>query len=169
MISEISISVFIIFFCYILGSFPTAYLLVKKLKGIDIRTVGSGNVGASNAARVLGKWGFIAVLAADALKGFIPVFVLRHFYGSHDLVLLGAVAVVIGHTFTIFLGFKRGKAVEIHAASGGEKPGSRFESCKIFNKIQPFLHQTVEGGFKAFCRCRRADYVPHDLRNGRVS
>ncbi|MGE4318075.1 MAG: glycerol-3-phosphate 1-O-acyltransferase PlsY [Deferribacterales bacterium] len=111
MIVDIMLAVGIIFFCYIIGSFPTAYILVKKLKGIDIRTVGSGNVGASNAARVLGKWGFITVLLADALKGFVPVIVLKTVYGYHDFVLLGAVAVIIGHSYTIFLGFKGGKGV----------------------------------------------------------
>lgn len=97
--------------CYLIGSIPTAYLLVKKMKGIDIRTVGSGNVGASNASRVLGKWGFITVLAADALKGLIPVLVVREIYGNSDYVLLAAVAVILGHTFTIFLNFKGGKGV----------------------------------------------------------
>jgi glycerol-3-phosphate acyltransferase PlsY len=101
----------IILICYLIGSLPTAYILVKKLKGVDIRTVGSGNVGASNASRVLGKWGFITVLLIDALKGLIPVLVLKIMYGESDLVLLGAISVVLGHTFTIFLGFKGGKGV----------------------------------------------------------
>jgi len=101
----------IILICYLIGSIPTAYILVKKLKGVDIRTVGSGNVGASNASRILGKWGFISVLTADALKGLIPVLVLKYMYGENDLVLLGTISVVLGHTFTIFLGFKGGKGV----------------------------------------------------------
>jgi len=101
----------IILICYFIGSLPTAYILVKKLKGVDIRTVGSGNVGASNASRVLGKWGFVTVLLIDALKGLIPVLVLKVMYGENDLVLLGAISVVLGHTFTIFLGFKGGKGV----------------------------------------------------------
>lgn len=101
----------IILLCYLIGSTPTAYILVKRLKGIDIRTVGSGNVGASNASRVLGKWGFISVLTADALKGMIPVLLVRSYYGNSDYVLLAAVAVVLGHTFTIFLNFKGGKGV----------------------------------------------------------
>lgn len=101
----------IIIVCYLIGSIPTAYLLVKKLKGIDIRTVGSGNVGASNASRVLGKWGFISVLTADALKGLIPVLVLKSVYGQSGYVLAGAVAVILGHTFTCFLNFKGGKGV----------------------------------------------------------
>lgn len=111
MITDILYAVLIIFACYVIGSVPTAYVVVKKLKGIDIRTVGSGNVGASNAARVLGKWGFIGVLTIDALKGFVPVLVLKLLFGNHDFVLLGAVAVVVGHSFTLFLNFKGGKGV----------------------------------------------------------
>lgn len=107
----IAVYVSIVILCYVIGSIPTAYLVVKKLKGIDIRTVGSGNVGASNAARVLGKWGFIGVLFGDMMKGFIPVMLIKYFFGEHDLVLVCAVAVVIGHSFTCFLHFKGGKGV----------------------------------------------------------
>ena len=55
---------------YFIGAIPFAYIIVKLVKKIDIRTVGSGNAGATNAARVLGKWGFISVFVLDALKGF---------------------------------------------------------------------------------------------------
>lgn len=95
--------------CYLVGSVPTAYLLVKKLKGVDIRTVGSGNVGATNAARILGKWGFAAVFSADMLKGFIPVWITGMLYP--DVVLIAAVLVVLGHTYTVFLNFRGGKGV----------------------------------------------------------
>ncbi|QAR33062.1 glycerol-3-phosphate 1-O-acyltransferase [Geovibrio thiophilus] len=95
--------------CYLIGSIPTGYLLVKKVKGIDIRTVGSGNVGATNAARILGKWGFAAVFAVDMLKGFIPVWITGMLYP--DVVLIAAVLVVLGHTYTVFLNFKGGKGV----------------------------------------------------------
>jgi glycerol-3-phosphate acyltransferase PlsY len=101
----------VIIICYLIGSIPTAFVVVKKLKGVDIRTVGSGNVGASNAGRVLGKWGFFGIMFADAMKGFIPVTVLLKMYGQADVVLFGTVAVVLGHTFTIFLNFKGGKGV----------------------------------------------------------
>lgn len=95
--------------CYLIGAVPTAYLLVKRVKGIDIRTVGSGNVGATNAARVLGKWGFFAVFAVDMLKGFIPIWFMGKFYP--EIVLFAAVAVLLGHTYTVFLNFKGGKGV----------------------------------------------------------
>ena len=102
---------YILILCYNLGSIPTAFILAKKLKGVDIRTVGSGNVGASNAGRVLGKFGFITVLIIDTLKGFIPAFLLLRWYGETDYALIGGIAVILGHTFTIFLDFKGGKGV----------------------------------------------------------
>ena len=96
---------------YFIGAIPFAYIIVKLVKKIDIRTVGSGNAGATNAARVLGKWGFISVFVLDALKGFIPVFISLHFYGQTIITLITAAVVVLGHTYTVFLGFKGGKGV----------------------------------------------------------
>ena len=103
--------------CYLVGSIPIAYLLVKAVRKIDIRTVGSGNSGATNAGRLLGGWGFGLVLALDALKGFIPIELLyifceRYFHSGHHIaVLLGAAALIVGHAFPIYLGFKGGKGV----------------------------------------------------------
>lgn len=96
---------------YFIGSIPFAYIIVKLVKKIDIRTVGSGNAGATNAARVLGKWGFISVFLLDAFKGFLPVFISRHYYGESIITLVVAAVVVLGHTYTVFLGFKGGKGV----------------------------------------------------------
>lgn len=101
--------------CYVIGSVPTAYVLVKMLKGIDIRTVGSGNVGATNAGRALGGWAFAVVLILDALKGYLPLFVISYLIKSYslpvNLLLVGAFAVIAGHTYSVFLGFKGGKGV----------------------------------------------------------
>jgi len=82
------------------------------VKGVDIRTVGSGNVGATNAGRAIGsKWAFVLVMLLDALKGFLPVFLLLLIFGEDTIVLFAACAVILGHTFPIFLGFKGGKGV----------------------------------------------------------
>lgn len=101
---------------FLLGSFPTAYIVAKKIKGIDIRQHGSGNVGATNAFRVLGKkWG-IFVFAVDFFKGALPV-ILAKLCLSIDATLLGGVALLIGvcailgHIFSPFLGFRGGKGV----------------------------------------------------------
>ncbi len=101
---------------YLIGSLPTAYLFGKVLKGIDIREHGSGNMGATNAFRVLGKMPGIAVLFIDMVKGLIPVVFLAGWLSSGvEGRILAAVAVVCGHNWTCFLRFKGGKGVATSA------------------------------------------------------
>ena len=103
---------------YLIGSVPTAYIFGKALKGIDIRKSGSGNVGATNAWRVLGKSAGISVLAIDVAKGILSViFLSRIFSGATRfipeelfLIFLG-VSCICGHNWTIFLKFKGGKGI----------------------------------------------------------
>ncbi|NPA80316.1 MAG: glycerol-3-phosphate 1-O-acyltransferase PlsY [Thermotogae bacterium] len=97
---------------FLFGSIPWAYIVAKLVAGIDIRKYGSGNVGATNVARVLGlKWGTLVFLL-DALKGFIPVFIVRLLVPYNvELALVMALAPILGHIFTPFLGFKGGKGV----------------------------------------------------------
>ena len=102
-------------FAYIIGSIPTGYLIVKAKTGQDIRTVGSGSTGATNVKRVLGKKWFFTVMLLDALKGALPVVLAKLFvttgagYGLAPVI--AAVAVIIGHSKSCFLGFKGGKSV----------------------------------------------------------
>ncbi len=105
-------------FSYLLGSIPTAYCLGRMAKGIDLRQHGSGNLGATNAFRVLGKGIGTTVLLFDIFKGALAVLLTRAcFYDkalpiSENLVMcLAAVAVVCGHNWTVFLKFKGGKGV----------------------------------------------------------
>lgn len=110
--------IFGILISYLLGSLPTAYILGRILKGIDIRRFGSGNVGSTNALRVLGKVAGITVLIIDILKGIIPTIFIADFIIwrssllSQEMfrIILG-MAAVIGHSWTIFLNFKGGKGV----------------------------------------------------------
>jgi glycerol-3-phosphate acyltransferase PlsY len=98
---------------YLIGSIPVAYIFGRVLKKIDIREHGSGNMGATNAFRVLGKGPGLVVLILDIIKGIIPVTLLANAFGLSDawsLVFI-AVAVVIGHNWTVFLGFKGGKGM----------------------------------------------------------
>ena len=101
---------------YLLGSIPTGFL-VAKAKGIDIRSVGSGNIGATNAMRVLGKPAGISVLLADAAKGFAAVWLASLLFESNqagDLQTLRVVAgicAVLGHNYTCWLKFKGGKGI----------------------------------------------------------
>ncbi len=100
---------------YLIGSIPTGYLIVKAKTGKDIRTVGSGSTGATNVKRVLGKNYFFLVMLLDALKGALPVIVAKIFATtalSIGLIpVIAAVAVIIGHSKSVFLQFKGGKSV----------------------------------------------------------
>ncbi len=98
---------------YFLGSLPTGYLVGKFVKRIDIRQHGSGNVGATNVFRVVGKkWG-IGVLVIDILKGFFAVSLVPLFFQNstffHSLIF--GVASIAGHTWTLWLRFRGGKGV----------------------------------------------------------
>lgn len=96
---------------YVLGSFPTG-LLVGRARGVDVRTVGSGNIGATNVARALGKKWAVFVLLCDALKGFLPVAAARALCpGRPAVVALAGLGTIVGHMFTIFLRGRGGKGV----------------------------------------------------------
>jgi len=94
---------------YLLGSIPFG-LIISKLFGKDIRKEGSGNIGATNVTRVLGKKAGLLVLILDMLKGFLPIYIAKYIFDT-KLVSLLAIASVIGHCFSIFLKFKGGKGV----------------------------------------------------------
>ena len=100
---------------YLIGSIPTGYLIVKSKTGDDIRTIGSGSTGATNVKRVLGKKWFFIVLLLDALKGASPVILAKIFVSVGANIglapVLAAIAVIVGHSKSCFLGFKGGKSV----------------------------------------------------------
>lgn len=115
---------FVVVVAYVLGSTPSGYL-AGRARGVDVRTLGSGNIGATNVFRVLGRTAGIAVLAADGLKGFVaarfvPVLALHVFAGSgarrENLALAAGVGAILGHIYTCWLRFKGGKGI---ATSGG--------------------------------------------------
>lgn len=95
---------------YFLGNISPAYLIGKKFSNIDIRKHGSGNAGTTNSLRVLGWKKALLVLMIDALKGVIAAR-LGYFLGGEHLALIGAIAVIVGHVFPVFLKFKGGKGV----------------------------------------------------------
>ena len=96
---------------YCIGSVPFGLVFAKTFCRIDPRTAGSGNVGATNVARLCGKaWG-AATLACDLLKGTIPVFIAMQYSTSELVWTLTALAAILGHLYSCFLGFKGGKAV----------------------------------------------------------
>ncbi|MBV9492125.1 MAG: glycerol-3-phosphate 1-O-acyltransferase PlsY [Verrucomicrobia bacterium] len=109
----------IVLLTYLLGSVPSGYLVARS-HGVDIRRHGSGNIGATNVLRVMGKkWGYF-VFACDVLKGFLAVKLAAYLaaLGHVDTVLgsiLGAVACILGHNYTVWLKFKGGKGVATSA------------------------------------------------------
>lgn len=102
---------------YLIGSIPTAYVAGRCLKGIDIRTHGSGNIGATNALRVLGKGPGLLVLVLDILKGTLPVlfiggFLVKKTAIPQEIVLISVgLACICGHIWTVFLNFNGGKGI----------------------------------------------------------
>ena len=102
---------------YLFGSIPTAYL-VARAKGIDIRAAGSGNIGATNAMRVLGKPVGIFVMLADVLKGFSAVLIgnviwdsIAPAMDSENVKIVAGIFAVLGHNYTCWLKFKGGKGI----------------------------------------------------------
>jgi glycerol-3-phosphate acyltransferase PlsY len=96
---------------YLLGSVPFGYLIFYFSEGKDIRTMGSGNIGATNVLRSKGKWAGLATLALDILKGALPIIYGRIHFDQPWIVLLGGLAVLLGHVFPVFLKFRGGKGV----------------------------------------------------------
>ncbi|MDY3867751.1 MAG: glycerol-3-phosphate 1-O-acyltransferase PlsY [Pyramidobacter sp.] len=96
---------------YLFGSFPTGYAAVKLLRGQDIRTLGSGNIGGTNVGRVMGKKWAVIVTAVDMLKGGAAVLLCRAFGGSSEAVALAAFGAVCGHNYPVWLRFCGGKGV----------------------------------------------------------
>lgn len=109
---------------YLFGSFPAGYI-AGRLAGVDVRSLGSGNIGATNVLRILGKrWGY-AVFFVDAFKGFAAVrlafFFVKQMPGAQPyagyFAILTAVMCIVGHTFPVWLGFKGGKGVATSAGA----------------------------------------------------
>ncbi len=110
---------------YLLGSIPTGFL-VAKARGVDIRTVGSGNIGATNVFRTLGRSAGIFVLLADAVKGWLAVAVLARWLADwcypdagqqarEWFAICAGVGAILGHNFTCWLHFKGGKGIATSA------------------------------------------------------
>jgi glycerol-3-phosphate acyltransferase PlsY len=107
---------FLLILCgYILGSVPTG-LLVGRAFGVDVLKVGSGNIGMANVLRAAGKWPAALTMLGDMLKGFVPVMLARALADT-GWVAAVAFAAVVGACWSVFLGFKGGKAVATGAGT----------------------------------------------------
>ena len=97
---------------YLMGAIPTSYLLSRLFAGIDLRAHGSGNLGATNLYRVLGWKYAIPAAAIDIAKGTVPVLLFApQVSGSQLFALACGAAAILGHVFSVFVGFKGGKGV----------------------------------------------------------
>jgi glycerol-3-phosphate acyltransferase PlsY len=102
--------VLLIVFAYLMGSVPSGYI-IGRISGIDVRSVGSGNIGATNVVRALGKGRGALTLFADVAKGYLPVFVGLRLEVDAAVIALVAIAAFLGHLYPLFLNFQGGKGV----------------------------------------------------------
>jgi acyl phosphate:glycerol-3-phosphate acyltransferase len=98
---------------YLIGSFPTSYVMARAVRGIDLREHGSGNLGATNAFRVLGWRAAMPIFIVDILKGFLPALLFPQIDGNVSALwaLVYGTAAIVGHVFSVYVKFKGGKGV----------------------------------------------------------
>ena len=129
---------------YLIGSIPFGYIVAKS-KGIDVRQYGSGNIGATNVGRVLGKGYGVAVYILDLAKGFVPVYGVSYMVETQDFVspqvIICGFAAICGHVFPIYLRFKGGKAVAT--------------SCGVFLWLAPLAFLIAGATWIIFFLCFR--------------
>lgn len=109
----------IVVVAYLIGSIPFSYLIVKLVARKDVRSVGSGNVGATNAMRAAGKKAGAIALLLDLAKGIVAVLIARRIGAPPVLVGAAAVAAMLGHCYPVWLGFQGGKGVATSAGALG--------------------------------------------------
>ncbi|MDH4226817.1 MAG: glycerol-3-phosphate 1-O-acyltransferase PlsY [Deltaproteobacteria bacterium] len=98
-------------FAYLLGSIPFGLVVVKMLGGVDPRTSGSGNIGATNVGRTSGKKAGILTLLFDAMKGALPPLIAKLTVNDPTTIAIAALAAFLGHLYPVYLRFKGGKGV----------------------------------------------------------
>lgn len=131
---------------YLAGSCPTGYLVAKAFRGVDIRTVGSGNIGATNVGRLMGKKWAVAVSIFDMLKGGLAVLAATLLGYSDVILALTGVCAVLGHNFPVWLKFKGGKGVS-----------TTFGVLAFFNFFNPW--PALVGGAIWYVAMRLSNYV----------
>ena len=110
------LEILLVIFGYLLGAVPVGYL-VGRAFGVDVRRVGSGNIGTANVLRAAGKWAAILTLFGDMLKGFVPVVLATVLVASEWTHAAVALAAVVGHCWPVYLRFRGGKAVATGAGT----------------------------------------------------
>ncbi len=121
---------------YLLGAVPFSYLIVRWLRRTDVRSVGSGNLGATNTLRAAGRGPAAAVLLLDLGKGLAPVLIARSLGQPSVLQALSGVAAVCGHVFPLYLGFRGGKGVATAAGAFlGLSPPTWIATAAVFAAV----------------------------------
>ena len=105
------IELFLVLFAYLLGSLPTALVVVRLFTGDDVRRKGSGNVGATNALRAAGWKAGVVVTVIDVAKGAVPVWLMRLYNPESVWIAAAMLAAVLGHCYPVWLRFRGGKGV----------------------------------------------------------
>lgn len=118
---------------YLLGSIPSAYIMAKLRKGVDIREVGTGNMGAANVIRQVGIWEGSIVMVVDISKGAVAILVAQTLNVSQTWLLGAGFAALLGHNFPIYIGFRGGKGAA--TAIGIFLPLAPGEMCVVFGII----------------------------------
>ena len=116
---DIPLHILLIIICYLIGSFPTAYLVVKKWAHKDVTQLGSGNIGTMNVHRATeSKLLTLLVLVADMAKGAVAIILAKTFlHHSSSAPILTATAAVLGHNYSLFMGFKGGRGLATAAGA----------------------------------------------------
>ena len=134
---------------YLIGSIPFGILAGRYLKGIDIRKMGSGNIGAANAFRALGLWGGLLVLGGDVFKGIICAHMGSLFVPASVvpvMVVSCGIAGILGHNFSIFLGGKGGKGIAASTTEGVATKGYLRHACVMgLRWVNNFLPVSTDG------------------------
>ncbi len=122
----------VIVLAYFIGALPTGLILVRVLRGEDIRKYGSGNIGAANVLRVAGPAVAAAVLLVDVLKGLVPVLLALRAGLAPWAVVATGLAAIAGHNWSIFLGFRGGKGI---ATSAGVLAGLSLQAALVASAV----------------------------------
>lgn len=143
---------------YLLGSVPSAYLIARWLRGIDLRQYGSGNVGAANVMTVVSKWWGVVVVIYDVVKGFVPVYVAQALgLGLVPQIAIGLGA-ISGHNWPLFLGFNGGRGFLTIIGAGLVLAPKLILIALAFALLLGLFHQLAVGSIVALaalpvCAC----------------
>lgn len=162
---------------YILGSIPSAIWVGKRFYNIDVREYGSGNAGATNTFRVLGKKAGIPVLLMDIIKGWLAVSLVlfQSKYASHEIAytnlqLALGIAAVLGHIFPIFAGFRGGKGIAtLLGIVIAVHPVAAITAIAIFLVILIITHYVSLGSMIAGCSFPVSVIMGHDPADGQLA